>query len=184
MPLTLITGPMKSGKSLELIARVAPHEYAQRRILFIRSTHNTREHDIRSRLGVNTQAVTVANLQEVGDDFDVIGIDEINMFDPSDVSYIASWLKADKHVFVSGLDLDYRGRMPEVVLRLLELQPETHIRKVAVCDVCHEYTAQFTQILDDAKPVLDGLPLITPEDNQHEYQARCRNCFIKSAAGV
>lgn len=177
MSFTLILGPMKSGKSTELVARVAPHEYANRKVLYVRTNKNVRDEGIMSRLGLNTRAVNVNSLADVTQRFDVIGIDEINMFSPKDARYIEKWVKAGKHVFVSGLDLDYRGIVPPVVKRLYEIKPEKTIMKIAVCEVCHEYSAQFTQILNNGKPVLSGLPLVTPEDGRYEYQARCRNCF-------
>lgn len=181
MAFTLIIGPMKSGKSLELIARVAPYEFAEQKVLYVQSANNTRDDGIVSRAGVNTSAIKVHSLAEVDDDFHIIGIDEINMFPPSDVQFVAKWLKADKGVFISGLDLDYRGHMPPVVQALFELKPESIITKIAVCEVCHRYAAQFTQIVHKDEPVLGGLPLIVPEDGTYEYQARCRTCFVQAS---
>jgi thymidine kinase len=168
---------MKSGKSSELIARVEPHVYADHKVLYVRTNKNVRDSGINSRLGLNTNAISVSSLKEVKEPFDAIGIDEINMFDPDDAKYIAEWVASGKHVFVSGLDLDYRGLMPPIVKLLYQIKPDNIITKIAVCDVCRSYTAQFTQILDNHEPVLDGLPLITPEDGRFNYQARCRDCF-------
>lgn len=176
---TLILGPMKSGKSLELIARVAPYEFAQQRVLYVQPMANVRDNGVRSRLGLNTQAIRVQSLQEVAQPFDVIGIDEVHMFDPSDAAVVDRWLQTGKAVFVSGLDLDYRAYMPPVVQYLLELKPDAIISKIAVCDTCRNYCAQFTQILHNDEPVLDGLPIVVPEDGTYEYQARCRECFLK-----
>ena len=179
MSFTLILGPMKSGKSLELIARVAPYEFADQRVLYVQPKANVRDSSIRSRLGINTDAISVASLSEISKAFDVIGIDEINMFSPEDAAIIEGWLTQQKAVFVSGLDLDYRGKMPPIVQRLLELKPDEVIWKIAVCDICKKYRAQFSQIVHDDEPVLAGLPLITPEDGTYEYQARCRSCFVR-----
>lgn len=181
MSFTLILGPMKSGKSSELIARVAPHEYANRKVLYVRTKNNVRDEGITSRLGLNTEAISVDSLSEVPQDFDVIGIDEINMFDIADAQFIADWVAQDRHVFVSGLDLDYRGQMPPIVELMFEIKPDKTITKIAVCEVCRSYSAQFTQILNNGTPVLEGLPLVTPEDGRYEYQARCRSCFKRLA---
>jgi thymidine kinase len=176
---TLILGPMKSGKSLELIARVAPYEFANQEVLYIQPEANVRDQGITSRIGINTKAQTVKSLKDVTSPFDVIGIDEIHMFDPNEVEIIEQWLVEGKSVFISGLDLDYRARMPSMIILLLQLKPDKLIFKIAVCDICKEYRAQFTQILHKDKPVLSGLPLISPEDGTYAYQARCRNCFVK-----
>lgn len=176
---TLILGPMKSGKSLELIARVAPYEFANQQVLYVQPEANVRDTGISSRLGINTKAISVTSLEDISTPFDVIGIDEANMFDPKDAEVIEKWLTQGRSVFISGLDLDYRGKMPPIILKLLELKPETIITKIAVCDICKQYRAQFTQIVHEGEPILSGLPLITPEDGTYTYQARCRECFVK-----
>lgn len=177
--LTLIVGPMKSGKSLELLARMAPYEYTKKKIVYVQPRLNTRESKIKSRSGLGADTIQVGSLSEINEPFDVIGIDEINMLGAKDVEVIASWLKQKKQVIVCGLDLDYRGQMFPIVLKLLEQKPEKIISKKAVCDVCKKYRAFFTQILHNNEPVLEGLPIITVDDGRYEYQARCRNCFVR-----
>jgi thymidine kinase len=145
MSFTLIVGPMKSGKSLELIARVAPYEFADEQVLYVQPKANVRDEGIQSRVGINTKAITVQSLREVTTPFDVIGIDEIHMFDPRDSAVIDEWLLAEKTVFASGLDLDYRAQMPPIIQHLLEIKPDTIIPKVAVCEICKKYQAQFTR---------------------------------------
>lgn len=179
MAFAFITGPMKSGKSLELIARVEPFRFAKKKVLYLQPKLNTRESDITSRSGVNIGARVVSSLQEVDDSFDVVGIDEIHMFNVEDASIIDQWIRAGKDVFVSGLDLDYRGTMLEVIHKLLELSPDSMIVKRAVCESCHAYDARFTQVLDNGEPVLAGLPQIIPDDGAYTYEARCRKCFVR-----
>lgn len=179
MAFTLIFGPMKSGKSLELISRVAPYTFTQKQVVYAQPSKNIRDAGISSRLGVTTKAVSVDSLSEITDDFDVIGIDEIHMFPQTDVAMVEKWIKGDREVFISGLDLDYRGKMPPIVHALLELKPHELITKVAVCDNCHRFGAQFSQILQNGEVILTDLPLIVPEDGTYEYQARCRDCFVK-----
>jgi len=175
---TLILGPMKSGKSLELIAQVAPYEHTDKEVLYVQPEANTRDKGVQSRLGVNATALTVKSLSEINKPFDVIGIDEIHMFDEDDAKVIDRWLRDDKNVIASGLDLDYRRKMLPIIIRLLEINPDKLIRKNAVCEICRtEVNAQFTQMLDDGEPVLGGRPIITIDDGKVEYQARCRDCF-------
>lgn len=180
MPLTLILGPMKSGKSLELIARVAPHEFADSRVLYVQPKANIRDEGVSSRLGINTKAASVKSLKSIKEGFDVIGIDEVHMFAVKDIDCIEKWLRQGKALFISGLDLDYRGKMPPIIKKLLELKPEKTIMKHAVCDSCKKYEAQFTQIFHKDKPVLGGLPIIVPDDGTYRYNASCRTCFVKA----
>ena len=170
---------MKSGKSLELISKVAPYEFAKKKVIYVQPSVNTRDEGVQSRIGINTKAISVDSLSKITDDFDVIGVDEINMFHENDANVIEHWVKQGKKVFVSGLDLDYRGKMPEIFKRVLELKPDIVISKQSVCDVCSEYKAQFTQILNRGKELLGGISNIAPEDGTYEYQARCRKCFVK-----
>lgn len=174
---TLITGPMKSGKSLELIAQVAPYEYTNKNMIFVRPEADVRDTGVQSRLGVQAVARAVRSLDQISEMFDVIGIDEVHMFEDTDSGIINQWLKEQKTVIASGLDLDYRGKLMPIIKNLLELKPDVLINKKSVCDVCKRYDAQFTQILNNNEPLLSGLPPVVPEDGTYQYEARCRDCF-------
>ena len=176
---TMILGPMKSGKSLELLARMAPYEYTDKNVLYVQPEANTRDEGIQSRMGVKATAITVGSLHEVSQPFDVVGLDEVHMFAEDDARVVDKWLLDGKNVIATGLDLDYRSRMLPIIMRLLELKPDEYIAKLAVCDSCKEYNAQFTQILSNSVPILSGVPSVIPEDGTYEYQARCRDCFVK-----
>ncbi|MEI6237092.1 MAG: hypothetical protein WCP03_00620 [Candidatus Saccharibacteria bacterium] len=178
MAYTLILGPMKSGKSLELIARVAPYKFADKKVVFVQPEMNIRDGRIASRAGIGTKAKKVKTLEDVNGKFDVIGIDEAHMFDEADYIIIKKWLKEDKEVVISGLDLDYRAKMIPIIKKLLELKPDRIISKQAVCQVCKNYSANYTQIIKNSKPILSGLPAIVPEDGTYIYEVRCRNCHI------
>lgn len=180
MAFSLIVGPMKSGKSLELIARVAPYGIANQKVVYVQPKRNVRDEGISSRVGLTATSKKVDSLTEVQDSFDVIAIDEVHMFEPADIAKVNEWVKAGKEVFASGLDLDYRGTLIPVIGKLLELKPDHIIAKQSVCDVCRSYSAIYTQLLEGEKPILKGLPPVVPEDGSLVYQARCRNCFIQA----
>ena len=171
---------MKSGKSLELIARVAPYEFADKKVLYLQSSKDVRDEGITSRIGINTKAKRVASLKEIDNGFDVIAVDEVHMFPESDAAQIGKWVIEGKDVFLTGLDLDYSATLQPMIARILELKPHNIIIKKAVCEVCHKYKAQFTQILHNKKPVLGGLPSVVPEDGTYIYEARCRACYVTS----
>lgn len=171
---------MKSGKSLELISRVAPYEFAHDRVLYVQPIANTRDEGVWSRGGLKVRAVKVESLNDITATFDVIGIDEINMFPPDDVAVINKWLEKGKNVYISGLDLDYKAEMPEICRRILSLKPDEVVFKKAVCDVCRIFDARFTQIIHDGEELLGGIPSIVPEDGTFEYQARCRQCYKRA----
>lgn len=178
---TFIIGPMKSGKSLELIAQVSPLEFSNKQVLFVQPEANVREDIVKSRAGATADknVQIVKTLYEVKGNYDVIGIDEIHMFPATDVNKIRDWLMEGKLVVASGLDLDYRGKMPFVIQRLYGLKPDSIILKLAVCDKCKNYNAKYTQILDETGPIYSGLPAVVPDNGKYIYEARCRRCFEK-----
>jgi len=178
MSLILIVGPMKSGKSLELIAQMSIFKHSKLRPIIVQSKLNVREENIRSRTGAKMGAIKVGSLSEIdGDKFDVIGIDEAFMFPKSDVKVVKRWLLDGKRVIVSTLDMSAMGRYLEFVRELYRLKPDEIILKTAVCESCQSLGAQFTQIQKDGKPVKRGLPDVVPEDGTYEYRPVCRECF-------
>jgi thymidine kinase len=176
---TVILGPMKSNKSHDLLGRMSPYEFTDLTVVKVQPEANVRDEGIRSRLGINATALAVKSLHEITQPFDVIGIDEVHMFDEQDADVIDTWLHEDKDVIASGLDLDYQGKMMPLIIRLLELKPDNLIQKKSVCEVCKSYDARFTQILRSNVPVLSGLPPVVPEDGTYDYQPRCRGCFVR-----
>lgn len=180
MNLTLILGPMKSGKSFDLISRFAHLKYAQIPFALFNSLKNVRDKNVFSRNGLELEAKKIGSLSEVeADGLKIIGIDEIHMFNEDDALTIEKFLKRGIEVVVSGLDLDYRGEMFKIIKRLFELGPKEVIYRRAVCERCKIPEAVYTQILKDNKPLLSGLPPVVPEDGSYEYQPLCRNCFVK-----
>ncbi len=165
---------------MELIARVSPLEHSNMEVVYAQSDENVRDDGIISRNGVRVPAIKVASLAEITEDFDAIGVDEINMFKPENATIVAGWLACNKEVVVAGLDLDYRGLMMPIMKRLFELKPDEVIDKKAVCDCCKQYNAQFSQILHKGQLVLGELPSLVPEDGTYEYQARCREHFVRA----
>ena len=180
MALTLIIGPMKSGKSLELIARLSPYEYTANKIILFQPQQNVRDVSVVSRSGLKKDSIKVHSLAEVVDTpEDVIGIDEVNMFEVSDAKVIEQWLLAGKELIISGLDLDYKREIMPIIAELYKLKPEIVIDRVAVCELCKRYNARFTQVLENNKVVRGGLPSLLPEDGSYHYRPVCRDCYDK-----
>jgi thymidine kinase len=175
--LTLIIGPMKSGKSLELLARAEPYKYAGKKVTYIKPERDVRETDIASRVGVKAQALSLVDLVSAPDS-DVYAVDEVHMFSPITTPYfVLKWLDADKEVIISGLNTDHAGRLMPTVAKLLELSPEVLINKQAVCDQCGQ-PATHTQVMEaDGQPIPKTMSAEVPDDGTYKYEARCRLCF-------
>ena len=183
---TLILGPMASGKSIALIAELDRYEHAHKKVLTVHSKSNVREDDVASRIGLSRKAVKVEKLSDLSNqldmsEIDVIGIDEMLMFDPEDsFQTIKDWLLSGKMVVASSLDMLGNGSMSKTVKRLLELVPDVRYEK-AVCEECDVIDARFTKILQNNGEMIDRktLPDVVPQDGTYIYRPVCRECFYK-----
>ena len=186
--LILIIGPMKSGKSGDLFSFFGPLGFSNVPWTAYMPSRNTRDNTIWSRMGRGGIRFDQSKVYKV-DTLDVsletndkvIGIDEIHMFDPNQAEIIGKLLAQGKDVVAAGLDMDYRGVVYNIITRLIMIGPDEIIIHQAVCDVCKQWNAHFTQILHNGIPVLEGLPSIIPDDKTHEYdyQSRCREHFVR-----
>lgn len=172
-----ISGPMASGKSFEII-RFANGYIAQGKdVQLVKPNIDTRNDGIWSRAGLRLEALSVDSLGEVPE-ADVYVVDEAHFFDKDDVKYIERWLdKSD--VIISGLDVGHQRELMPFYTALYELKPDLIIQKVAQCQVCNHYNAQYTQILKGGEEVTANLTEPPVEDGTYEYQARCRRCFVR-----
>ncbi len=180
MDLTLILGPMKSGKSFDLISFFAPLKYSNVPFGLFQSMRNVRDEHIFSRNGTVIEAKKIQRLSDIfPTDVKVVGIDEIHMFDPADVGAIEELLKRNIRVVISGLDLDYRGKMFDVIKALMELSPKEVRFKRAVCEKCRTPEAVYSQVLRLGTPIVSGMPPVIPDDGTFGYMPVCRHCFVR-----
>ncbi len=180
MNLTLILGPMKSGKTLELISRISPLKFMPVKFALFQPIRNVRDADVESRVGAALAGKKVKSLKEILDfDLEIVGIDEAHMFLPEDIAAVERLLRRQTQVIVSGLDLDYKGKLFDTVSRLIELGPREIIYKRSVCEKCFKYNGVYTQIFKNDDPVVEGLPPVVPDDGTYQYKPVCRDCFAR-----
>jgi len=178
MDLFLILGPMKSGKSLEMIGQFTSLKYTNIPFGLYQPKRDTRNGNIWSRTGIELNSQKIDSLKEMlVKNEQIVGIDEIHMFQESDVSVIHELLNRGTKVFLSGLDMDYRGEMFNIIKKILEISPKEVKYKKAVCELCKDPNAAYTVISKDDKIILDGIPSVVPEDGTYKYIPVCRKCF-------
>jgi thymidine kinase len=185
--LTVIFGPMCSGKSLELIHIFSKLKYTERSFKLIQPIANVRDEKLYSRQGASLESEKIKELPDIEKYslVEFLGIDEFHMFETStmreareQVKIILKLLNKGVKVYVSGLDLNHQGKMFNIIRALLELGPNEVHMKSSVCTKCQNMDAVYSQILTkDRKPVTHKLPLINPDDGTYLYEPRCRHCF-------
>ncbi len=171
---------MKSGKSFDLISHFAPLKYTDIPFVLYQSARNVRDEHISSRNGVVIEAEKVATLADaLQKKSSVVGIDEIHMFDPKDAVVVEELLNRGVKVIAAGLDIDYQGKMFDIVKSLLELGPKEVKYKKAVCEICRQPNAVYSQVFNKGVPLTGGMPSVIPDDGTFTYQPVCRSCFVK-----
>ncbi len=170
----VISGPMFSGKSEELIRRLIRYRIAQVPLQVFKPALDDRYGDTEvvshSRLKIEATPVDSSDdiLAAVEDRTVVVGIDEGQFFDDGLVEVCSKLAEIGKQIIVAGLDLDYLGRpfgpIPELMIRA-----EYVTKSLAVCHTCGG-PGMYTQRVVDA----DELVVLGADG---AYEARCRLCY-------
>jgi thymidine kinase len=183
--LTVICGPMFSGKSRELIRLVHIAEIAGQRTATFKPRIDDRysHSDIASHDGIRKNAHAADTAREIVSILasepklpDVVAIDEAQFFD-SALPDACLWL-VDRGVMVvvAGLDRNFRGEPFGCMPELLAVADDVSKLR-AVCLVCKDprVTATLPQRLIDGHPA----PYDSPEimvGGAESYEARCPDC--------
>jgi len=173
MSISLITGPMWSGKSTELFRRLRRAQHAGQPTRLYKYARDTRyvgrQELAASHDGVHHEAIPVTRLDpsEI-ETKTVIGIDE-GQFIENLTPFCERAAELGCTVIVSALDSDFmRNGFP----RIQELWPKCeHVDKLqAVCFLCRG-EASFTQRIDKKKTSVEDI------GGEEKYRAVCRRCF-------
>ncbi len=183
--LEVICGPMFSGKSEEMIRRLRRAEIAGQKVVIFKPRIDDRfdATDVVSHAGIRMRGVPVASVAElvaraqgglraeVG--FEVVGIDEVQFFEPAIVAAALELADGGARVVAAGLDQDFR-RLPFGPIPELLSHAEFVDKLQAVCHRCGG-TATTTQRLVDGLPApYSGETVVVGAAEQ--YEARCRDC--------
>ena len=177
--LEVIVGSMFSGKSEELIRRVKRAVIARRAVQVFKPAIDDRYgvEVVRSHDGDSFQARPVRSSDEiltrVLPETTVVGIDEVQFFDPGVVQVVRDLVTSGRRVICAGLDLDFRGEPFGPVPVLLALAERVD-KLEAICVVCGE-PATRTQRIVDGVPAFYDDPIIVIGAKE-AYEARCRTC--------
>lgn len=170
---------MFSGKSEELIRRVKRAVIARRNVQVFKPIIDDRfgVQDVRSHDGDSFVAHPVHSSEEIPAlllaETTVVGIDEVQFFDPDIVGVVRALVADRRRVICAGLDLDFRGEPFGPVPILLALAERVD-KLEAICVVCGE-PATRTQRIVNGIPAFYDEPIIVIGAKE-AYEARCRAC--------
>ncbi len=177
----LITGPMGSGKTEELIRRLKRAEIANKKVKVFFPAMDTRPAGakIESRNGAHRNAVKIYKADEimsfVKEKDQVIGIDELQFFDINIIDVIQQLIALNKKIIGSGLDLDFKsepfGCIPQIYCYADKIDKQT-----AICMKCGSEYGNRTQRLINGEPADKNSPLIMIGGDE-SYEARCIDCY-------
>lgn len=184
---TLITGPMFSEKTGELIKRLKKmQKYGRKKVKAYKPQRDTRfsKDEIVSRIGYSFPATNLPEeiteevihfVLEDTKDVDVVAFDEAQFFSKNIITLVDELAYRKKHVMIDGLNLDYRGKVFGCMGGLMAISNEI-IQLTAYCACCGSPMGTHTQRLINGKPAKLG-PIVMIGDSE-SYEPRCRNCFV------
>ncbi|MGA7522404.1 MAG: thymidine kinase [Acidobacteriaceae bacterium] len=173
----VITGPMFSGKSEELIRRLKRAQIAKRRMVVFKPDLDVRYHRnaIASHSAQTLDALPVRNVEELKtvllpmlDAVEVVGIDEAQFFDPSLVGLANHLVHTGHRVILAGLDTTFTGEPFAPIPELMAIADEV-TKLSAVCMQCGAPAVHTQRLGSNQSLVLVGAAGV--------YEARCRTCF-------
>ncbi len=169
----IIAGGMFSGKSEELIRRLRRAVIARQRVQVFKPVIDDRfaTDEVVSRDDRRLKAVAVVTsaelLARVEIGVQVVGIDEVQFFDPGIVDVCMQLADAGIRVIAAGLDQDFQRRPFGPMPGLLAVAEEVS-KMHAVCVRCRS-AAHYSQRVSGGDAQV--------EVGDSSYEARCRACF-------
>ena len=184
--LEVYCGPMKSGKTRELINRVDKLDYLPYKSRFFKPSIDTRSTTIHSRFLNGGREIPCElieqdrpyNILSSVEGVDLVVIDEAQFFSISLSDVVEKLVREKKNVIIGGLDLDFRGEpfgpMPQLLARADFVRKLTAVCEYNEAKRC-DRLASRTQKLINGRPARydTRLEAIEGKEQGISYQARC-----------
>ncbi|MBO4451495.1 MAG: thymidine kinase [Bacteroidaceae bacterium] len=172
----VICGSMFSGKTEELIRRMKRAQFAHQKVEIFKPAIDTRysDDDVVTHEGVAIPSTPVDNSSSIlllGDQCDVIGIDEAQFFDENLVAVCNELASKGVRVIIAGLDMDFRG-VPFGPMPALCAVADDVTKVHAICVRCGALAYVSHRKVHEEKRVLLG--------EVNEYEPLCRVCYQKA----
>jgi len=178
--LEVYCGPMRSGKTRELLNRVDKPKIMDYGFLLLKPDIDTRDNTIKSRFGkLSYECIFVDHTKPetmfhyLNDKIKLVAVDEAQFFQEGIEEVIEKMLLNDINVVIAGLELDFRGepfgRMHHI---LAKADIITKLDAICEFDGC-KMPATRTQRLIDEKPAHFESPVVLIGDKLEGYEPRC-----------
>lgn len=178
--LEVITGPMFSGKTSELIRRVEHAKVAKQEVQCFKPVMEERygkevlgSHDGRKIPAENIHE-SLEILDKINEDTDVVVVDEVNFMDGRAIGNLQSLANDGYRVIASGTEQTFRGTPFTPVSGLMAVADEVD-KLQAVCQVCGDSASMNQRLTEEGKPAHVEEETIKIGSN-NIYEARCRHC--------
>ena len=175
--LEVITGPMFSGKSEELIRRLKRARIARQRVACYKPDIDLRYHRtaIASHSSQTHEAQTISTVEELRAavfpqlaEVEVVGVDEVQFLAPEVIALAMELVALGKRVIMAGLDTTFANEPFGPVPALMALA-DTVTKLSAVCMVCGAPAIHTQRLGQSQELVVVGAAGL--------YEARCRAHF-------
>lgn len=175
--LEVITGPMFSGKSEELIRRLKRARIARQRVACYKPDIDLRYHRtaIASHSSQTHEAMPIGSVEELRaalypqlDAIEVVGIDEVQFLSPEIIPLTTELVALGKRVLLAGLDMTFEAEPFGPVPALMALADRV-TKLSAVCMVCGQAAIHTQRLGQSQELVVVGAAGL--------YEARCRAHF-------
>ncbi len=175
--LEVITGPMFSGKSEELIRRLKRARIARQRVVCYKPDIDLRYHrtQIASHSAQTHEACPVTSVEHLRsllfpqlDQVDVVGVDEVQFLSPETIVLASELIAAGKRVIFAGLDMTFEAEPFGPVPALMAMADKV-TKLSAVCMVCGQSAIHTQRLSPSQELVVVGAAGL--------YEARCRAHF-------
>ena len=169
----VICGSMFCGKTEELLRRLRRAEIANQKVKAFKAKVDNRysKDKIVSHDKNTIDSIPIENssdLFDLGNEYDVVGIDEAQFFDDELVTVCKNLAKNKTRVIIAGLDKDYKG-LPFGPMPLIMCEADYLDKLSAICMKCGKDASHTQRITTQTEQILIG--------EADAYEARCRACF-------
>ena len=175
--LEVITGPMFSGKSEELIRRLKRARIARQRVACFKPDIDLRYERaaIASHSQQTHEACPVSSVEQMRaalfpqlDEIEVVGVDEVQFLSPEIIPLTAELVVLGKRVLLAGLDMTFTAEPFGPVPALMAMADKV-TKLSAVCMICGASAIHTQRLGQSQELVVVGATGL--------YEARCRAHF-------